>query len=386
LRARLALSKDLPCLLFDQHEEVPLKMVDVSRQGSSERPSRVQKILARTIWDPFEDGALFRACLIRVAEREYVFGFVLHHLVGDLSSCHLLIRDFLIALHQDKARMAPAAATQPFQYSDYLLAMSEWLSGPALRYRLRYWQEQMDAAAPVALPPDHEVAPASVSRLDSICFEIDAQLRAGIAQVAMSSGVTLLAVMLAANFAALAGTLKRTDLVINPIVAGRDHPALFELVGMTVDCLPVRISVLPEMTFQELLQRVHKTYLIACSYHVPWALLRRALREIDASSVAPLLNFIPGVYGGRRKPSDASQAAKLAVETVTVAGPEDTTSVDWKSHEVHVFDTGHVMNGKIKYLSLQYRKETIEALIESLLRCLGAIASNPGARLAAVLN
>jgi hypothetical protein len=161
---------------------------------------------------------------------------------------------------------------------------------------------------------------------------------------------------------------------------------------MTVDCLPVRASVLPEMTFADLLQRVHETWLLACNYHVPWAFLRKALHETGVSCASPLLNFVPGVYGAKRGASEPRRAVEavthdsltnqgLTIEGLTVAGPSETTSVDWKSHEVHVFDSGRVMQGKVKYMPAKYRRERLEAFIESFLRCLEAIAEDPGSRL-----
>lgn len=374
LRARVTFAEGVPCLLFDVEPEVPVEIADFSADSSSEHPLRVKEVVTQTIWTPFEGGSLFRACLIRASGREYVFGFVLHHLVGDLLSCHILLRDFLARVRQPKGRV-DASDRRPLQYSDYLLGMSEWLSGPALKYRLAYWKEQMAGALPTCFPADHEVGSESVAVLDSISFHIDEALRTAIARVAAGYGVTLLAVMLAADFFALACMLQRADLVITPIIAGRDQPALFDLVGMVVDCLPVRTSVLPEMTFADLLQQVHKTYLLACSYHVPWALLRKTLCAIEASCVSPLLNFVPSAYGGKPRTSDSSFNA--AIESVTVEGPADTTSVDWKSHELHVFDSGRVMRGKVKYMSSKYRKETIDAFIKSFVSGLGAIAHDP---------
>jgi hypothetical protein len=385
LRARLSSSEGLPSLLFDAHPQAPITIADLSGCNPDERLARVKEVVEKTIWARFEGGSLFRACLLKVSAREYVFGFVLHHLIGDLSSCHLLMRDFLMRAFQPGDR-ADSTAPPPLQYSDYLLAMSEWLSGPALKYRLAWWKEQMGAALPVCFPADHESGAAAVTALDSVSFEIDEPLRDGIVRVAASSGVSLLAVLLAAHFSALAGILRRSDLVINPITAGRNHPALSRLVGMIADCVPVRVSVLPEMTFLELLHRAHKTYLLACSYHVPWALLRKALREIDVSCVSPLLNFVPGVYGRERGAKHSLLPAQTTVEGITVEGPPDTTSVDWKSHEVHVFDSGHLMKGKVKYMPLKYRRETIEAFVAVFIRRLEAIAANPGTRLQDVVD
>jgi hypothetical protein len=383
LRARVTFPEGFPCLLFDAEAEVPVKIVDFSEDNSSERPQRVKELVAQTIWNPFEGGSLFRACLIRASGSEYVFGFVLHHLIGDLLSCHILLKDFLARARRPKG-LVDSSDTRPLQYADYLLGMSEWLSGPALKYRLAYWKEQMEAAPPTCFPADQEVGSESVAVLDSISFLVDEILRASIARVAAGSGVTLLAVVLAADFLAMASLLQRTDLVITPIVAGRDHPALFELVGMVVDCLPVRVSVLPEMTFADLLQQVHKTYLLACSYHVPWALLRKTLREIDASCVSPLINFIPSAYGGGSRTSASS--CNTTIESITVEGPADSTSVDWKSHELHLFDSGRFMRGKVKYMCSKYRKETIEAFIESFVSGLGAIAEDPGIRVSVYLS
>jgi len=124
--------------------------------------------------------------------------------------------------------------------------------------------------------------------------------------------------------------------------------------------------------------------LLACSYHVPWALLRKTLREIDASCVSPLINFIPSAYGGGSRTS--AWSFNTTIESVTVEGPADSTSVDWKSHELHMFDSGRLMRGKVKYMCPKYRKETIEAFIESFVSGLEAIADDPGIRVSVYLS
>jgi len=232
----------------------------------------------------------------------------------------------------------------------------------------------------VRLPRASELAPAIVSAIHSVSFHVDAPLRAALARVAAQSGVTLFIVILAAKFAALRDILRLTDLVVVALISGRDHPSLLNMVGNTVNCLPLRISVRAEMTYTKLIAIVDETYRLACNYQVPWGLLLQTLAQSGFSGVSPSVNLLPGGYFNKRGAGTSVQENGLVIEGVAIEKPAAVGTAGWySSHEMHLFDSGQAMFGIVKYAALRYQPSVIEeftTLFQSYLQRIAADVSS----------
>ena len=374
LRSRVRLVDGTLCLVLEDQVAPPMDVMDVSSDYSSERLLRLQTLVEKAVYTPFEDGQIYRARIIKISANEYIIAIVIHHFVADAVSCKILTGQLIAALRDKDSHLKE----RPLQYSDYLLAMNEWLSGRGLTYRLAYWRAKMRQAPPVRFPLTHEPSSIATARLDSLTIHINGALRAHVARASSEAQVPLAVVLLAAKFGALFHTLKSGDLVVHWTHAGRDDPKLLELVGMTVNCVPIRVSVLPQMSYAELLAKVNDTYLQARGYQVPWGLLMRTLEETGVSAIAPLFNFLPGKRTPKRSGASLpQQAASLVFEHVIVKRPEDTNSVEWKSHEFTVVDSGEEMLVSVKYMPSRFQAATIRQFASAFLSCLEMIAKNP---------
>lgn len=368
LCARLQLRDDVPCVLFGQEPVAPVNIVDMSTGASRGDLERQREIIEHAIWDPLENGAVFRACVVRISAQECFVVFVLHHFVSDFTSCQILARE-LVALLSGK-QLQPS---EPIQYFDYMSALIEWLAGPGPTYRLAYWREQLRHAPQTRLPVDQEHAEPS-GALDAVTFELDAIFRERIAELAAAHGVTLADVFLAASFAALSEVTGCTDLLTVLIISGREDPSLAHMVGNTVDCLPVRVSVSPQMGARQLIQQVRASSALAKHYRVPWSLLMRTLDQAGIRCAAPLFNFIRG--GGEQPPKQFVEAETTDVGGLRIRRPPEQASVDWKTHQLDVFDSGSALFGSLKYDPTMHRRETAEALQVALLGHLKRMAGN----------
>lgn len=384
LRSRVELEAGVPCLVLAHCAPALPDCLDISGVPAVDLPKRMALLLEQAIYGPLEQGQLYRTRVIRISATEYIVAIVIHHFIGDPVSCGILA-DELTAKLREKSGPSAGTDERPLQYADYLLAMSDWLSGEGLRYRLAYWQETMRGAPAVRFPLAHEPRPGVATRLDSVVIQIDTALRAGIARTAAATRIPVPVVLLAAKFAALAMTLSSNDLVVIMIHNGRKDPALLGLFGLTLNCFPVRITIRPGMSYAELLASVNDAYLLAEDYQVPWGLLMRSLREIGVSCVAPIFNYIPPrayqyiptVGAAPGAPDPFRRDARLEVDQIGVASPEETSTAAWKSHEFQVSDSGAEIFVSVKYTHSAYRRASVEAFARSLLLCLQMITRDP---------
>jgi len=361
LRARTVMRGDSPFLIFDGVWE-PSSMMREPFLHAPQGWSEVNTFIEKVVWDSSPGDALFRAFLFRLAPRECVVGFVLNHFVGDVHSCQILAGEILAKIRRPGEKVA--SVPPPLQYSEYLRARAEWLQGAGAQHRFAYWKEHMEGSRAVQLPGAREVVVGRVGTMESVSFEIPAELRERLARVAAECRATISAVLLAAKFAALFEMTQRTDLVVILVISGRDQAATTDMVGNTVDHLPLRLAVVGGMTLMELVNRVQDACIVGCKYRIPWGLLLDAMRAVGASDVSPLFNLISV---GDLAPSEEHPVAEndlIVIEDVAVKKPPEQGGVTWhSSHEMHLCDSGSRIQGLVKFMTTRYAREVVEKFV-----------------------
>jgi len=185
-------------------------------------------------------------------------------------------------------------------------------------------------------------------------------------------------VFLAASFVALARTLRREDLVIIIVHSGRNHPALLQVVGLTVNCFPVRVTVRPGISYSELVRNVNDAYNLGNGYQIPWGLLMRSLGELDVSCVAPIFNYWPAdPQPGRNRSSGSPDAGAVEICRIPVERPPDTNSVEWKSHVINVIDSAADLHVNVKYEPAKYQATAVHDFADAFIRSIEVIVQDP---------
>ncbi|HVU68237.1 MAG TPA: condensation domain-containing protein, partial [Ktedonobacteraceae bacterium] len=89
---------------------LPLPVLDVRHVSADSREREVQRYAREEAERPFDltEGCLLRACLLHLAEEEFVFLLTLHHIAADAWSVEVLYREILA--HYQAAREGRQAA------------------------------------------------------------------------------------------------------------------------------------------------------------------------------------------------------------------------------------------------------------------------------------
>ncbi|WP_233530075.1 non-ribosomal peptide synthase/polyketide synthase [Antrihabitans stalagmiti] len=156
-----------------------------------------------------------------------------HHILFDGWSMPLFVKDLLVLYLTDAS--IPIAAPS---YSDYL----QWLAGQDSDAALDDWARALDGVdGPTLLVPDIDVRSAAVPAEHDI--PISAEVVAGLAELARSSGATVNTVVQTGWGILLARLLSRDDVVFGATVSGR--PAALagagETLGLFINTIPVRV-------------------------------------------------------------------------------------------------------------------------------------------------
>ncbi|PIK73146.1 non-ribosomal peptide synthetase, partial [Methylobacterium frigidaeris] len=186
--------------------------------------------------------------------------FTIHHIVADVWSLGVLVRDLAEAYAARRQGRAPEFAPLPLQLRD----ATTWQAGRLAEGRLEadraYWRERFSApVAPLALPADRPRPPVQTFAGATRRFLLPADLSRGLDDLARRQGSTRAALLIALTKALLHRTSGQTDIVVGSPVAGRTHPALADQIGYYVNTLALRDTVSPGQPFADLLAQVTAT-------------------------------------------------------------------------------------------------------------------------------
>nr|WP_302071611.1 non-ribosomal peptide synthetase [Rhodococcus ruber] len=289
--------------VYPEHQGVGYQRVLSAEQAAVElavetvEPARVVDRITELASVPFDVTAEIpvRTTLMRIAPRQHVLVFVVHHIAADGFSMAPLTRDVMVAYAARTAGQTPGWAPLPVQYADYTLWQREVLGDEAdpqslAARQLGYWTERL-AGIPeqLELPTDRPRPAVASNRGATWTSHLDADVAERIDQVGRAHQATPFMVVHAALAVLLARLSATDDIVIGTPVAGRGEAALDELVGMFVNTLVLRTEVSGSSSFADLLERVRVGDLAAFGHaDVPFERLVEVLDPPRSQARHPL--------------------------------------------------------------------------------------------------
>ena len=156
LRTRIEMIDDEPRQVISPAAPQKLPLIDLS-EAVGDAAARAHEEARR----PFRlnEGPLFRAVLLRLAETEHILVIVMHHVITDDWSMGVLFHE-LAALYPALSAGRPSPLPHlPTQYADYANWQRQHLQGETLDRLLGYWRERLAALPTLELPTDRPRPP-----------------------------------------------------------------------------------------------------------------------------------------------------------------------------------------------------------------------------------
>ncbi|WP_433758965.1 amino acid adenylation domain-containing protein [Nocardia sp. CA-135398] len=323
-----------------------------------------------------------RVRLFELGHNEWVLAVAVHHISCDGSSLGPLARDMMIAYAAHLLGEPPSWPPLPVQYADYAIWQRTVLGTEddpesLLRAQIDYWTlELADLPVLLELPTDRPRPPEQTYAGARVPITIDADLHAGLLQIARAHNTTLFMVFHAALAATLARVSGTDDIAIGSPYAGRGEPELDNLVGMFVNTLVLRTRLTQGMTFTQLLEQVRATDLAAFGHaDVPFERLVQELNPVRSHAHHPLFQVMLAFQNvGRAQ----FELPGLSVSAMTA--DTDTALFDLQIAVSDSYDhTGAPagIGGAATYASDLFDATTVTAIVDRLLRLLGALVTDP---------
>lgn len=254
LRTKLIISADQPMQIVEPYHPINLRVIDI------DRPDDQHGAMQQRITEFFLDEqdickTLFNLELIKLADREHVLCFRIHHIVIDGTSIAIFC-DELWSLYNTLSNGRPPPPTQPCtQLSDYAIAqrakITSWMSAHG-----SYWDAKLKTARRVEWPN-----PAGSHSMTSVCWDgLDYHLSSELTKLALRHGLPIPMVVLSLVSVLIWGTCKQNDFVIPTNVSARSTSEHANSVGYYVHALHLHIHISGSEGFSDILESVSKEF------------------------------------------------------------------------------------------------------------------------------
>lgn len=194
---------------------------------------------------------LLHVAAIKVDNNGFILLVDLHHIVSDGVSHEIFERDFHAFYQGEKLQ------SMNIQYKDYCLWALEESKRDSMGKQGEYWCGRFSGTIPLLrMPTDFPRPPILDFSGDSVLFELDAPLSASLRRLNSRGGSTMFMLLLAGFSILLAKIAGQEDLVVGTPVAGRQHTALENVMGMFVNTLAMRLAPAPGKKLPRFIEEV----------------------------------------------------------------------------------------------------------------------------------
>ncbi|MBY4575020.1 non-ribosomal peptide synthetase [Gordonia paraffinivorans] len=312
-----------------------------------------------------------------------VIVLVLHHIAADGHSLRPLLHDLMTAYDSRRAGHEPRFAPLPLQYADVAIERAETLGTPekpssVLVEGLEFWRDELDGAPDLLQLPTDRPRPRVISGAgDHLDVDLDPELTAGIRGLAASLAVTPFAVFQSALALTLGRLAATDDVSIGTAVAGRDDPAVTDLVGMFVNTVVLRTRLRPADTVRDLVVGAHRRCARAMSHaDVPFERVVDAVAPQRSASHSPLFQVALTVQPDQlAELSHWTGSAEILDARVPAAKYDVTVSVTERADDYAV---------EFSYATDLFDAETVASMADRLRRVLEQMVERPERRLTSV--
>lgn len=298
LHSRLTQTKSGLRQIPTAHPSFRLETIAVTDAEFNDK-AHIIKGNARAYEFDLEQGEFLRGWLLESPQKTLFF-LASHHLAWDRQSSDITFQEVRRIYKNLTQNREPedSLPRPPFQFIDYALWERSLVDNELfIRPHLEYWKARLEGAPQYMnlLPTAHVQQRPTFRTFEPgrTSWKLDKDTASRIRQYCKRQGSTPF-MFAAATLVVLLSRLSRdSDIVIGIADNDRHHSAFDQLVGYTVDMLPIRSQVLGDETFVHFTDRFRQVCLSAYEHSIlPFNVLVQHLNIPRSSSHAPLFQVV----------------------------------------------------------------------------------------------
>ncbi|UII23764.1 non-ribosomal peptide synthetase [Fulvivirga ligni] len=355
---------------FKLINDQPVQQINTGDEFTMGRKLSTAETLAediRSLVQPFNLNSDYpiRTCLLSLSDKRQFLFVDMHHIISDLLSRNILIRDFISAYHEE--HQAPLH----LQYKDYAVWQQSEYVHRIMDEQKAFWiSEFTEGGYQVNLPADYSRPLMKSYQGASVDFVIDSEITTGLKKLAENTEATLFMVVLSAYNILLSKMARTQDIVVGSPVSGRQHTDLEGIIGMFVNTLAIRNQVEGGLTVQGFVKEVReKTLKCLENQGYQYEELVDELKLNRDTSRNPLFDVM---FVFENANDGTFETKDFALKGYT--SDEHTSKFDLTLFSI---EKGDKLQCSFQYYSAIFKKETINTLIDCFQTLLRQIVDFP---------
>lgn len=355
LRTRIVVTNGTPRQQIDENG-FRLPLVELTGLAPGDRESEAKRVAEHLVYVPFHvaAGPLFAATLIKLTEFDHVLAVAIDHIVSDKASLDILWREIFTLYAHSLWRTPVSLPEMPVQFADYAVWQQKvdpfWIERHGA-----YWRERLAGARRIRIFSEEAIRGAKVTRYATLSTCLGKDLSAALRELSRRERTTLVMSVLTVFAAAVFRFYCTSQLVLPFISGGRLQPDLANTIGYFGTPLLLRVELLEEDSFVDLLRRVTAEYGTAYE-HSDSCRVAAAIPEPDFVW-NPTFNWIPPEFN--TEPDENGLRDTLSIERyeISIALRDDTR---WNGElRLELSDTQDGVRGVVGYRADLFTLEAV---------------------------
>ena len=379
LRTTFIQTKEGPVQLVQRHTEFKLGVEDLRRVVLEEREAEMLRRVQAETDLPFdlEHGPLLRARIWQLEKEDHVLHVVMHHIVTDGWSQHILLREFACLYEAFAIGQPSPLAEMKLQYGDFAVWQRQWLKGEVLVEQVEYWKKKLYGMRTLDLPIDNRRTGVGQS-VGRAPFRLTAESTQKIKQLSISHHATAFMVLTAAFHLLLGWYAGQEDVVTGTDVANRNWKEVEGMIGFFVNQLVLRTDLRGDPAFSELLERVRTDTLGAYAHQdVPFEKVVDELAPTRIDDQLPLFNV-------KMIMQNTPEALEISLPGLQIEAIPVAVSTPKYLLALTLMERAGALQGLLEYPHEMFRDSSIELFLLLFRKTLDLVVADSGLRLNAI--
>ena len=288
LKSNFIIEDGKPSVIITPDLKSKFNYVDFSNLSISEAQQKADDLVrnnARVVFDLAHDS-LMETTIIKVANNNFLFLIVMHHIITDKWSMRVFRKDLATCYSSLLANQTPQLEKLEIQYPSY----AYWQQNKATNTNaLAYWKNKLSGNIPtLELPLDFSRKPQPTYKGTFHKKVFSKKIAANFFELCKKLETTPYVVMLSIYYILLHKYSRQQDILIGTPITKRDEEVLEGLIGFFNDTLVLRTQFETTNSFEELVAMVKQTTLEAfANKDVSFDMLVKELNPERSMSVHP---------------------------------------------------------------------------------------------------
>ena len=358
-------------------QHVALPVTDAGRDLAKLPPEKarraLQALLQAEARKPFDlaSGPLWRVRLFRLAPKDHILAFTMHHIIFDGVSKAIFLDELAAQYRAALSGKDREEAAPHLQFADFAVWQRAKLDDAALERQLSYWKERLGGDVPELTIPHERPRKVGKGRSDSVHFQLPPALTQSLVQLSQAEQASLFVTLLAAFNVLLHGYTGQQDMIVVSPMASRDKAEIEKMLGYFNNIVVIRSNLAGNPSVRELIAQVRRLAVEAFdNQYVPLQHLAQLPNLVRTPLTRAMFSF---------QDASSRQLALPGIEAKPLSVRKDAADFDLA---LYTERDGDKISGVLDFNADIFSPQRIKVLLQRFFQLLKMMPADPGKRLA----